>query len=83
MINSVYETVPATSDILERLGLLKLIIYVYDQPKQKKCKAFGYADDFELVSSQPSSIRKDLLKNEKLCSNKKWIRMNVKVIHSQ
>ena len=34
----------------------------------KECKAFGYAYDFELVSSTLDPIHQDQLNIEKLCS---------------
>ena len=40
------------------LGPLLFIIYVNDLPTRiKLCDAFGYADDFKLVSTQPADIR--------------------------
>ena len=43
------------------LGHLLFIIYVNDLPTRVKlCDAFGFADDFKLVSTQPADIRTDL-----------------------
>ena len=74
MHNSVSETVPVTSGVPQGslLGPLLFIIYVNDLPKQmNECKAFGYADDFKLVSAKPESIQKDLVNIEKWCSENK------------
>ena len=40
------------------LGPLFFIIYVNDLPKRVKvCKAFGYADNLKLVTTQPANIQ--------------------------
>ena len=50
------------------LGPLLFIIYVNDlTTRVKLCDDFGYADDFELVSTQPADIRTDLEAIESWC----------------
>ena len=68
------ETVPVTSGVPQGslLGPLLFIIYINDLPQQtSKCSAFGYADDFKLVSTNPANIQSDLEKIEKWCHNNK------------
>ena len=68
------ETEPVTSGVPQGslLGPLLFIIYKNDLPQQtSKCSAFGYADDFKLVSTNPANIQSDLEKIEKWCHSNK------------
>ena len=72
------ETVSVTSGFPQGSLLipLLLIIFVNDLPKRVKvCKTFGYADDFNFVTTQPSDIQSDLEVVNCLCE-KDEIKLN-------
>ena len=61
------ETTPVNSDATQGslLSSLLFIIYVNDLSKEvTEIEVFGYADDFNLVTSMPEKIQKDLSKVE-------------------
>ena len=54
-------------------GPLLFLIYVIDLSKDMtECEAFGYADDFKLVTSVPKTL-KNLLKVEDWCNKNEMI----------
>ena len=72
--NEKSETVKVTSGVPQGslLGPLLFIIYVNDLPKcTTNCQAFGYADDYKLVTSKLSDLQKDVDSIEDWCKTKK------------
>ena len=60
------ETSKVTSRVSKELELLLFIIYINDLPRQvEHCEPFGYADDYKLVTTNPTKLQADIDRIEK------------------